>query len=528
MAKKRKKSTRRKGFFSDLRLPVSAQYIYPKPRTMMLLIGGVACLLLIGAFTYNLYFQQGTLISNGPLSSNHAEFGQDCSTCHTPFEAVTNVKCEGCHEKYGNELGSFSFASHYLYQSGDFRRTVSGQSENEAESACYTCHVEHVGWEAQITRVADNQCLTCHAYGSFNDGHPEFDFAAENTPDDANLKFPHTLHVNQVMGLKDLSDHEAACVYCHNADAEGQNFQDISFDLHCASCHLTGDGVENLTLGSPTATDNPGVIGLSTIRSQRRPGATWAFSANAGEYDAFDGTLSKTPVYHADPWILENLKQLRRVLYPGSDLTDLLNASGNIAAHERDALYQEAIENLRAHAEGLRANPNLQDDLTEVEQLITQVERRLKNPYSPLDETKFLVSASDLNADLSEPQVQAYETLIGALTQPCQECHVVQQASITRAQTNQRTLVRARFDHRAHIIQQRCLDCHAEIPIADFAGTNDRPDAAQDHAGIQNLPRIASCQTCHAPDQASNACITCHDFHPDKSHRSNLLLYLDQ
>lgn len=528
MAKKRTKSTRRKGFFSDLRLPVSAKYIYPKPRTMMLLIGGGVCLLLIGAFSYNLYFQQGTLISNGPLSSNHAGFGQDCGTCHTPFEAVTSDKCGGCHEKFGNELGSFSFSSHYLYQSGDFRRAVSGQSENEEESACYTCHVEHVGWEAQITRVADSQCLTCHDYGSFNEGHPEFDFAAEGKPDDANLKFPHTLHVNQVMGLKDLADHEAACIYCHNADAEGQNFQDIRFAQHCASCHLTGDGIDALRVGNPASADNPGVVTLATIRAQRRPGARWAFSANPSEYDTYDGTVSKTPVYHADPWVLDNLKRLRATLYPGADLADLLDASGNIAAHNRDALYHEAIATLRAQAEGLRGQPDLQEALTEVEQLITQVERRLQNPYSPLDETKFLVSASDLNPDLTPAQVTQYEALVDQLTQPCQECHVVRQATITRAQANQRTLTRARFDHRAHIIQQRCLDCHAEIPIADFAGTTEQPDAALDHAGIQNLPHLASCQTCHTPAQASNACITCHDFHPDKSHRSNLLLYLDQ
>ena len=74
-----------------------------------------------------------------------------------------------------------------------------------------------------------------------------------------------------------------------------------------------------------------------------------------------------------------------------------------------------------------------------------------------------------------------------------------------------------------------CLDCHTDIPIADGIYAEDLRSAETetDRAAIQNLPRIENCQECHEPRQASNRCVTCHYFHPNKSRRSELLLYLD-
>ena len=46
----------------------------------------------------------------------------------------------------------------------------------------------------------------------------------------------------------------------------------------------------------------------------------------------------------------------------------------------------------------------------------------------------------------------------------------------------------------------------------------------------QQVSRIVQqrCQECHQPDLASNRCTNCHLFHPNKSRRSHLLLYLDE
>ncbi len=71
---------------------------------------------------------------------------------------------------------------------------------SEHETECSTCHLEHLGREAAITRVGDGRCLPCHELGSFNREHPQFaphrqDSATENIPGDETLKFPHIARI---------------------------------------------------------------------------------------------------------------------------------------------------------------------------------------------------------------------------------------------------------------------------------------------------------------------------------------------
>jgi hypothetical protein len=48
-----------------------------------------------------------------------------------------------------------------------------------------------------------------------------------------------------------------------------------------------------------------------------------------------------------------------------------------------------------------------------------------------------------------------------------------------------------------------------------------------DRSSIQNVPKIESCTECHNSSESSNRCVTCHYFHPNKTNRSSLLLYID-
>lgn len=513
---------KRKGFFSRLRLPVAKEYVYPSSRNGMFLVGGVGALLVLGLFSFNAFVQKGALVSNGPLSSNHASFGGDCQTCHTPFEAVTDDKCSVCHEKYGDELGVHTFESHYLYRSADFTRVVPQPNEPE----CFACHNEHVGRDAPITEVADALCLQCHDFGSFNTGHPEFEAVADSL-EDPNLKFPHTLHVNEVSGREDLVDIEQACLYCHNATDDGTSFQLISFDQHCDTCHLT---TSEATPWIPVASgDGVGVLTLESLRSDGRPGSLWTYYTNPGEFQDRGATVRKTPVYHKDRWVIANLQRLRRALYPSTGLADLLQASGDVDDREARALYDEALATLRSYAEELRSSPErtVQRELAQVEDLLAIVERQLRDPYAPLDETKFTISVAERDTSLTDEDVRVYDRVVAELTQPCQQCHYVENATIVRAKADQRTLIRAEFDHGAHITTTRCLECHSAIPIRKFNATDSTPPPEEDHAAIQNLPSIETCFTCHDSGKASNSCVTCHLFHPDKSQHSNLLLYLE-
>ncbi len=517
----------RKGIFSDARLPVSKKYVYPGSRTLMFIVGGGGALIIAALFAFNIIAQQGTLASNGPLSSNHASFGDNCSTCHDPLEGVSNEKCSTCHEKYGDDVGIHTFTSHYLYRSGDFTRVV--PSENEGP--CFQCHTEHVGRENPITMVSDDQCLACHEYGSFNDDHPEFQFARDEVEDEANLKFPHGLHVIQVRARKELNDVEQTCLYCHNAEPDGKNFAPLSFETHCSTCHLTtAVATDWLETTTPSTPDVAGVYTLQTIQQLQGPGSIWSYYVNPNEFRSRGDQIRKSPVYHEDRWILENLKRLRGMLYPSQGgLADLINASADVDPQDVRQVYEEALATLESYAEELRNQPDrrIQAELDQLEGLLATVRARLRDPYAPLDETQFAVSRADLNPNLSQAQIDALDQVVDGITRPCQKCHVVENATIVRAQANQNVLHRADFDHGAHIIQLRCLDCHNQLPMAEAFTTGNTPDRSVDHAGIQNLPTIAECQSCHAPRKASNTCVTCHAFHPDQSQNSNLLLYLE-
>lgn len=106
-----------------------------------------------------------------------------------------------------------------------------------------------------------------------------------------------------------------------------------------------------------------------------------------------------------------------------------------------------------------------------------------------------------------------------------------------RVQADQDVLIRAEFNHRVHILEKRCTECHTEIAIDEeklkYAVENltefkqKFPQAFKtDRAATQNIPRLNSCQGCHAKGRVSNTCVTCHKFHPNKENRANLQLFV--
>ena len=224
--------------------------------------------------------------------------------------------------------------------------------------------------------------------------------------------------------------------------------------------------------------------------------------------------------------MLHNLRRLRGLLDEDAGLADLLVTTPDVAAGEQRRLYEEAISTLEQHIRGLRGTPDpgLQDQLRDLEGLLFRARQALADPFVPLDETELLLALSEPK-DLPEDILSEAELLIGDLTEPCTGCHWVENATVVRVNGDQRTLHKAEFDHAAHVIQRRCLDCHQQIPILEVV-SGAEPDPAVDHAGIHNLPTISQCQECHQPRQVASSCVTCHLFHPDAERRADFLRYL--
>jgi hypothetical protein len=544
MAKREKK-----GAFGAALLSVSKKYIFPDRRRAMMAAGGLACLALAVFFALDFLFIKSSLTSSGPLSSYHATFEKQCETCHDmQTHKVSSDNCKACHEKVSRNfnLDVYTLAAHYVYRSDSTSRSLRASEENHL---CHTCHPEHLGRETLITVVPDSRCTgsACHNFGSLTqaesakraDGqnklHPQFDFIAESIPDDSTLKFTHVQHVGEVRKLKKFADIELACLYCHNPQPDGKHFDSIEFDKHCDVCHLGND-----TPRLPVKTaDSPGVEKLATIRERRRPGTAWAFYTNPNEFKEREGgtELIKSPVYHEDPWILENLKMIRETLYPDRELSDLLKTSITLSSpnFKKDAvtINLEAIQTLQDYVRGLRGQEqkNVQNDLDRIEAILATVRKRLRDQPATAADIRLLIEQSTKPTTILRGE---YRAVVDSLTIRCQECHMLAEASIARVRKEQNTLMRAEFDHRAHVLHRRCLECHTEIPITvvvnDTMRVNDfkKPEVKKkDRSVMQNLPSIDNCTECHNPSQSSNKCVTCHYFHPNKTMRSKLLLYLD-
>ena len=229
---------------------------------------------------------------------------------------------------------------------------------------------------------------------------------------------------------------------------------------------------------------------------------------------------------------MTNLARIRRILYPDLGLAELLKTAGagngeGATSDDPRELYREAIATLRARALELRGRPEpaVQAELGRLEGLLAAAEQRLQAGEAPPADP--FAATPALDPRLTADQVAAHQRLALDLTEPCRKCHVESGAAIQRVQKDQKTLLRARFDHRAHVVQVAfCADCHSAIPgLAEVTAQSELRDEPADVAATQNLPRIAVCQRCHTPDAARNACVTCHLFHPEPGRRAALLVH---
>lgn len=518
----------RKGVFADVRLAVAKKYIRPLTRKQMVIIGGIACAVVALYYAVDALALGNTFISSGHVSSNHANFEHECRKCHQPFRGTLDAQCSTCHEKTKDRLGVYTFAAHYLYRSGDPTRLVRAQNKHAADQLpCASCHPEHRGRGAAITEVADTRCAGCH-YSSFNRDHPAFARAA--MPDDSTLKMTHVKHTKEVLKKLNTTNIETACLYCHNADARGKGFMPLEYDRHCGDCHLTTSSeTPSLAIRDRNDPASIGVETLEMIQRRRGPGTLWAFYTNPNEFTISGTRVKKSPVYHRDPWILENLKQLRRMLYSDSTLADVLDAARNGQQGGMRRAYLEAVAALEQWVIGLRSRPEpeIQTELARIDSLLKEVRRKLSDGGT-LPDMSSLLSLGALNPNLTDAQRQAIEDFALRLTKPCLECHEVQHAAILAVEASQRTLLRAEFDHRAHITQRRCLECHDAIPVAEALAGDTTGVAALDRAATQNIPRKENCVQCHSSSEASNTCVTCHFMHPNKENRASLQLFVEK
>jgi len=526
-----------KGIFSRVRLPLTSEYIYPRSRNSLILAGAGLALVIAVILAVDFLWWNSAVLSSGPLASAHASLESTCSNCHAGFSmsgpGVDSLKCTACHEAADDAVGTHTFDAHYVYRSGDVSRAY----RRDGESPCVACHPEHRGRGAQLTAVGDARCAECHGFRSLNNGHPQFSALTDPLVDEGSIPFQHIRHIVEVRNRNHLDDIEETCFTCHQPRPDGRGFAPIDFDRQCTICHL-GAGVRSANLptrapGSPIVVETsegveiePGVEALETIRDRQGPGEQWARSMSPGDFRNSGRRVMKNRIEHRDPWIAHNLRQIRAAIYPSAELADLLPASAEVADSETALLYEESIAALRQQAAGLEGRPEewVQSQLEEIEGVLSGLERRVAGQSAPLDESRFSL-AGQRDPRLSEDQVTELLEFADRLTAPCQQCHQIADATLVRTQRDQRELRRADFNHAPHVLQRRCLDCHARIPVFEYLDNVASVTLAIDSAAIVNLPGVETCRECHAQGEVSNACTTCHLFHPSAGDGARLRLH---
>ena len=278
----------------------SLHYLFPRGKWALVapsLAAGVALLMvLLGLHAVGFR----SPVAPGAVINPHAPIESRCEECHTARSGTANLRCQRCHDPSG--AGRLANSAHVLFGSRDPQKAAAAP-----DLACAGCHVEHRGRSTRLRVVDPVQCSRCH-FRSLA-AHPEFAIFRAKTVEVPGLKFGHAKHIEDMIKELRLAAPLATCARCHRRLAGTRDFEPISFDEHCASCHGKGGrlavGIDPIPEQDVLSIELIGELGYEGLWLQR-----------GEEFESNRGRIAKTEVHHQDPWVLFNLAKLRREVDP--------------------------------------------------------------------------------------------------------------------------------------------------------------------------------------------------------------------
>src|SRR5262249_44514681 len=139
-------------------------------------------------------------------------------------------------------------------------------------------------------------------------------------------KFGHKKHVEEVMKQSALTAAQT-CLQCHTKRADRRDFEPISFDLHCASCHAKEGSV-----GSADPVPATDVVDLDALRARGVPGAA---ARTPEQFEVSRGKVARPSLRHRDAWVMFNLDKLRAESDPEGYAAERARLAARVAALER-------------------------------------------------------------------------------------------------------------------------------------------------------------------------------------------------
>jgi hypothetical protein len=419
------------------------------------LLCAVVPLLAIAWILWHSARKDSLVYSSGRMSEAHAVLEKQCAACHTQVAGQFSAKaadnaCAACHD-------------------GPVHH------ENQLQAGvpdCATCHVEHRG-RINLRAVNNQNCAQCHSnlntiagppafaahIESFASGHPEFAVLRGGKKDSSTILLNHAIHMQPIR--------------------RGPNGPIVQ--LQCGNCH------------QPKAAQpvwiyaNAQYLGVPT------------YLQTALNKDLTDKETPREKMSHP-PHSLEprtpptGLERMAPVNFAtgcsGCHLLTFDKRFDEGVPHDRPEVVHAYL--LKTFQQYIAIHPG------EV--------RVARDPNRPLTGKPLLPEVRVLTPAqwVAERTADAEELL---WRKTCKQCHALAKnandplPAIAAAQTTERWLPHAKFDHDAHR-GFSCEGCHAKA-----LNSKDSSDVL--------IPGIQSCQTCHAPgpSHAESRCFECHTYH---------------
>jgi len=350
-------------------------YVFPRPWFPRLVLGLVLGAVVAGIFLV-LQVGGGWLrplrepLMPGDLAGTHSTIAS-CEACHDRGKGVPDFRCQRCHDESGpGRMTQVAHAGRHVPRPG----TVA-QTEPAQDLECVACHVEHRGREAALSRVTDNECAVCHGASRTTaegprpriadfDDHPEFAVILADEKAKASssrlrqvtgIFFSHAIHLKDVRRKLGAGVPEARlCQECHKLEGPAgvghREFAAITFDDDCVSCHR-----DQLVTQPAPATD----------LVLRDDASIAPFTCDARVFTC-GASVVKNSVAHRDPWVLLNLRKLRRELYPAEHAREYADLLARAAQLRRRLFLAQPLAVLAANDLAPRREA-LADDLRRID-----------------------------------------------------------------------------------------------------------------------------------------------------------------
>lgn len=100
-------------------------------------------------------FRLSNLASPGPVARPHALWESKCEVCHVSTESLNPERSASIFHPSADQdnqcFNCHKFAPHHQ------------NSDQDTSLACATCHQDHQGRDAQLTKVSESHCTKCHS-----------------------------------------------------------------------------------------------------------------------------------------------------------------------------------------------------------------------------------------------------------------------------------------------------------------------------------------------------------------------------